>query len=72
MAQSGFASRFNFRKTMSNRSKGPRYETIVTTREELDEEEAMQNEINMKEESDEIDITKVKKASTVEDITQSF
>ena len=33
IAQSGFASRFNFRKTMSNRAKGARFETVVTTRE---------------------------------------
>lgn len=29
MAQSGFASRFNFRKQMSNRATGSKYQTIV-------------------------------------------
>ena len=36
MAQCGFASRFNFRKTMSNRAKEPKYKTTVTTIEEIE------------------------------------
>lgn len=75
MAQSGFASRFNFRKQMSNRAIGPKYETIIKTREEIDaEEQELMNEMNMKqddESDDEVDISKVKKATefTVDDIT---
>ena len=39
MAGSGFASKFNFRKQMSERAKKSKYETIVRTAAEIEEEE---------------------------------
>ena len=66
MAQSGFASRFNFRKNMSNRAtRKTKYETTLRSNEEIEADriakEMMEAEINGKEDGedmseDEIDI----------------
>lgn len=61
---------------MSNRAVKNKYQTIVTTREEMDAQAAeMEMEMNMKENNEEeVDISNVKKADdiTVDDITKSM
>jgi hypothetical protein len=75
MAASGFATIGNFRKIMSERAKKSKYTPIVKTKEEMDAEAELLNvEQEMKAHGDddgsdeEIDIDKVKKSYTVEDI----
>lgn len=83
MAQSGFASRFNFRKKMNSKAKQSKFADIVETTEMTEARlarELMQNEIDTKEndddmsDEDEVDIIDIQKAQTlsVEDITKSI
>ena len=81
MAASGFAAKGNFRKILSDRAKQSKYQSVVTTREEMDDQaqmkammESTQVIVNEEQDSDEeeIDITKIKKSYTVDDITKSM
>ena len=78
MAGSGFDSKGNFRKIMSDRAIKSKYPTIVTTAEEMlaqkiqaEMEQQMEQDRKSKEEMDEeeVDISQIKRAAyTVDDI----
>jgi hypothetical protein len=81
MAASGFASVGNFRKIMSSRAKQSKYVPKIKTREEMDAEAELlkveqemkaANADNAESDEDEIDIDKVRKAYTVDDIVNDM
>ena len=80
MAGSGFASSHVFRKMLSTKSKKSKYQTIIKTPEELEAErineemmEQMREEKKQAADSDdEVEISKIKKTYTVDDLTQGL
>jgi len=80
MAASGFAAKGNFRKILSDRAKKSKYQSVVTTPEEMLEQEKMKammmTEVTLAQDNEDsdgdIDITNVKKSYTVDDITSGM
>jgi hypothetical protein len=75
MAASGFASKGNFRKIMSDRAVKSKYADVIKTREELDIEEAdlkAFEENQMSDHEDEVTADQIRKTVTVDDITETM